>query len=280
MSDPQDELGELSEALRGHLETARRRGRTRVPVPPTTTVPAAAREATPAPAPVVAPARARVPAGVVPAARVADVATDRGKKLPLLDIEPEPSDHAERAGALAALAREVSACTRCSLCETRKQTVFSRGRGRTRVMFIGEAPGADEDAQGFPFVGRAGQLLDQIIDAVGFSRDEIYVANILKCRPPENRDPRPGEVEACTPHLVRQIELVDPKILCALGRHAAQFLTGQPGAPMGKLRGKIHYYQGRIRVLPTYHPAALLRNPEWKRAVWEDVQILRQEYLR
>jgi uracil-DNA glycosylase family 4 len=158
--------------------------------------------------------------------------------------------------------------------------VFARGRARNRVMFIGEAPGADEDRQGSPFVGRAGKLLDQIIDAIGFQRDEIYVANILKCRPPRNRDPQPDEIVACTPYLERQIELVEPKIICALGRFAAQFLTGQPKASMGQLRGKIHYYQDRIMVLPTYHPAALLRNPAWKRTVWEDVQLLRQEYLR
>jgi len=171
-------------------------------------------------------------------------------------------------------------CRECSLCETRTQTVFARGNGRTRVMFVGEAPGADEDRQGYPFVGRAGQLLDQIIDAAGFDRESVYVANILKCRPPNNRDPKPEETAACTHFLETQIELVNPKIICALGRHAAQFLTGKPDAPMGQLRGRIHYYRERIMVVPTYHPAALLRNPEWKRVVWDDMQILRREYLR
>jgi DNA polymerase len=181
---------------------------------------------------------------------------------------------------LSLLDREASRCELCGLCETRTQVVFSRGRARNRVMFIGEAPGADEDRLGEPFVGRAGKLLDQIIDAVGFQRDEIYVTNILKCRPPGNRDPESQEIAACTPYLEQQIELVDPKIICALGRFAAQFLTGNPKTPMAQLRGKIHYYRDRFMVLPTYHPAALLRNPGHKRVVWEDVQLLRKEYLR
>ncbi len=147
-------------------------------------------------------------------------------------------------------------------------------------MFIGEAPGADEDRLGEPFVGRAGKLLDQILDAAGFRRDEVYIANILKCRPPNNRDPHPDEIAACTPYLAEQIELVNPKIICALGRFAAGFLTGQLGASMGSLRGKVLAYQDRIPVLSTYHPAALLRNPDWKRVVWEDFQLLRREYLR
>lgn len=205
---------------------------------------------------------------------------NRGKKLPRIEPETPPADWEERMARLAEVAAEAHDCTRCRLCETRKSVVFSRGRAGNRVMFVGEAPGADEDARGLPFVGRAGKLLDQIVDALGFERDEIYVTNILKCRPPGNRDPRPDEIEACTPFLEAQIELIQPKIICALGRFAAGFLTGNPGAPMGRLRGKIHYYRDRIMVLPTYHPAALLRNPGWKRVVWEDVQLLRREYLR
>jgi DNA polymerase len=205
---------------------------------------------------------------------------DRGKKLPRIEVEPPDADRDRRMARLAELAAEAAGCTRCGLCETRKSVVFSRGKAGNRVMFVGEAPGANEDEQGLPFVGRAGKLLDQIVDAIGFDRDEIYVANILKCRPPGNRDPKPEEIAACTPYLEQQIELIQPKIICALGRFAAGFLTGNPGAPMGQLRGKIHYYRDRIMVLPTYHPAALLRNPQWKRVVWEDVQLLRREYLR
>jgi DNA polymerase len=204
----------------------------------------------------------------------------RGGKLSPIEIETEIGDRTERMQRLEALRREASSCRKCGLCETRTQVVFSRGRARNRVLFIGEAPGADEDRQGTPFVGRAGKLLDQIIDAIGFDRDEIYVSNILKCRPPQNRDPRPEEIAACTPYLEQQIELIEPKIICALGRFAAQFLTGNLKAAMGELRGRVHYYRDRVMVLPTYHPAALLRNPQLKRVVWEDVQLLRKEYLR
>ena len=267
MKDPRTELAALSVAFRERLERAhtqgqnsilvRRLGQEEAPGVPTTVESASVTPESPA---------------VIP--------TSRGKKLPLVPLEPERPGSAERNAELAALAAQVSTCRKCTLCDTRTQTVFARGNGRTRVMFVGEAPGADEDRQGFPFVGRAGQLLDQIIDAAGFDRELVYVANILKCRPPQNRDPRPEETAACTAFLETQIELVNPKIICALGRHAAQFLTGKPDAPMGQLRGRIHYYRDRIMVLPTYHPAALLRNPEWKRVVWDDMQILRQEYLR
>jgi DNA polymerase len=198
----------------------------------------------------------------------------------VIDVEPEASDYKKRMEKLTRLETEAATCELCDLCRTRTQVVFSRGRARNRVLFIGEAPGADEDRLGEPFVGRAGKLLDQILDAGGFQRDEVYVANILKCRPPKNRDPEPAEIAACTPYLEQQIDLVNPKIICALGRFAAQFLTGNPKAPMGTLRGKIHYYRERYMVLPTYHPAALLRNPNLKRVVWEDIQLLRKEYLR
>ena len=201
-------------------------------------------------------------------------------KLPRIPIEPESPGYAERMGRLAALGAEASACTVCGLCKTRTKVVFGTGHARTRVMFIGEAPGADEDRTGLPFVGRAGKLLDSIIDAVGFTRDEVYIANILKCRPPNNRDPLPDEITACTPYLERQIELIQPKIICTLGRFAGQFITGRPKATMGALRGRIAYYKDTIMVFPIYHPAALLRNQNLKRQVWEDVQVLRQEYLR
>jgi len=272
MKDPRTELAALSVALRERLERAHSQGQSSILVrraprqedaPGLPETPRSASESMALP---------QETSPVTPASR--------GKKLPLVPVEPERPDHAERNAQLVELAAQVSGCRKCTLCETRTQTVFARGNGRTRVMFVGEAPGADEDRQGFPFVGRAGQLLDQIIDAAGFDRESVYVANILKCRPPNNRDPRPEETAACTAYLEAQIELVDPKIICALGRHAAQFLTGKADAPMGQLRGRIHYYRERIMVLPTYHPAALLRNPDWKRVVWDDMQILRREYLR
>jgi DNA polymerase len=270
MKDQRTELAALSVALRERLERAHEQGRTSILLRPT-----------PLEDPMARPSEsilASPPAETPPVA--APAGSSRGKKLPLVPIEPDLPDRRERDAQLAALAKQVSVCRKCTLCETRTQTVFARGSGRTRVMFVGEAPGADEDRQGFPFVGRAGQLLDQIIDAAGFDRESVYVANILKCRPPQNRDPRPEETAACTAFLEAQIELVNPKIICALGRHAAQFLTGKPDATMGQLRGRIHYYRERIMVLPTYHPAALLRNPDWKRVVWDDMQILRREYLR
>jgi len=270
MKDPRTELAALSVAFRERLERAHDQGRTSLLVP-------VASQSTPEPVPMAVSAQ---PASAASAQPAASASASRGKKLPLVSIEPELPDRAARVQSLATIAKEVSTCRKCGLCDSRTQTVFARGTGRTRIMFVGEAPGADEDRQGLPFVGRAGQLLDQIIDAAGFDRESIYVANILKCRPPQNRDPKPEETAACTGFLEAQIELVNPKIICALGRHAAQFLTGKPDAPMGQLRGRIHYYREKIMVLPTYHPAALLRNPEWKRVVWDDMQILRREYLR
>ena len=282
--DPKDELTALSAELRKHVEDERRRGRTHLVYP-------GLPEAVAKPSETRAPELPRSEAKLAPAVRASKPqpaagsrrsapAQGRGKKLASIPVEPEAPDYQERMIQLAALDEEASICEKCGLCAARTQVVFARGRARNRVMFIGEAPGADEDRQGYPFVGRAGKLLDQIIGAIGFERDEIYVANILKCRPPGNRDPKPEEIEACTPYLEQQIELVNPKIICALGKFAAQFLTGNPKAPMGQLRGRIHYYKDHIMVLPTYHPAALLRNPHWKKIVWEDVQILRQEYLR
>lgn len=271
MKDPREELAELSAALRHQLEREGRRGKTHLSHgglrEAVSSKPSQPQPSAPPPAP-------------PPAGKPADAdSQSRGKKLSLIDVEPEAGDYAVRMKQLDELAQEASGCEKCGLCETRTKVVFARGRARNRVMFIGEAPGADEDAQGYPFVGRAGKLLDQIVDAVGFQREEIYVANILKCRPPKNRDPKPEEIESCTPYLTRQIELVNPKIICALGKFAAQFLTDNPKVAMGKLRGRIHYYDKRM-VIPTYHPAALLRNPHWKKVVWEDVQLLRQEYLR
>ena len=285
MKDPRTELAALSVALRQRLERGCQEGRGSILVRRPLASAGDAHPSYPEIASVrVAPRSQTSPPTFSSVPEPSPVSTappsSRGKKLPLIPLEPELSDHAERAARLAAIAKDVSVCRKCVLCETRTQTVFARGTGRTRVMFVGEAPGADEDRQGSPFVGRAGQLLDQILDAAGFDRDSVYVANILKCRPPGNRDPRPEETAACTAYLEAQIELVNPKVICALGRHAAQFLTGKPDAPMGQLRGRIFYYRERIMVLPTYHPAALLRNPDWKRVVWDDMQLLRREYLR
>jgi DNA polymerase len=167
------------------------------------------------------------------------------------------------------------ACTRCRLAGSRTQVVFSDGAVDARLVVVGEAPGAQEDATGLPFVGAAGQLLDLLLATVGLSRkDTAYICNVLKCRPPGNRNPQPDEIEACAPFLRRQIELIQPEALLAVGTFAGQWLTGQQ-RPLGRLRGEVHSYQG-VPVVVTYHPAALLRNPGWTRAFWDDLQLLRQ----
>ncbi len=173
------------------------------------------------------------------------------------------------------LRAEVMACTRCDLAASRTQPVFGTGNPQADWMVIGEAPGAEEDRQGEPFVGRAGQLLNQMLKAVGLSRDEVYIANILKCRPPNNRDPAPAEVEACRGYLQRQIELVSPRLLLAVGRIAAQNLLGSD-APVGRLRGRVHHLPGSgLPVVVTYHPAYLLRSPAQKRKAWDDLCLAR-----
>ena len=186
-----------------------------------------------------------------------------------------PTLHRERAAACASLGElqdVVAACQGCPLHETRTQTVFQDGAARARVLFIGEAPGADEDAQGVPFVGRAGRLLTDIIQkGMRLPREEVAIANVLKCRPPGNRDPLPAEKAACTPYLDRQIELIDPEVLIPLGRHAAQHLL-RTDQSMGRLRGRVHDLGGR-KVVPTYHPAYLLRTPSAKKDCWQDIQV-------
>lgn len=172
---------------------------------------------------------------------------------------------------LAALKEEVSTCTNCGLCEGRTQTVFADGNANADLVFVGEAPGFYEDQQGIPFVGKAGQLLTDIITkGMKLTREEVYICNVIKCRPPENRDPNPNEIEQCEPYLIRQLELVQPKVICALGGHAAKTLL-KTEESTGRLRGKWHEYQG-IPLRVTYHPAYLLRNPEEKKKTWEDIQ--------
>ena len=166
----------------------------------------------------------------------------------------------------------VRECRRCALCGTRTQTVFGVGAREARLMVVGEAPGAEEDRQGEPFVGRAGQLLNAILRAAGFGREQVFIANILKCRPPNNRDPLPAEVEHCLPYLERQIELVGPTLLLCVGRIAAQNLL-QTDVTIGRLRGRVHTLPSGLPVVVTYHPAYLLRSPLEKRKVWEDVKL-------
>jgi DNA polymerase len=213
--------------------------------------------------------------------------------LPSMYAPLSPIDTESRKAILAAgwpvleeIAAQARTCTKCGLCETRTQAVPGVGTGSTGIVFVGEAPGADEDAKGEPFVGRAGQLLTKIIQAmdnaqlipgVPLSRDTVFICNVLKCRPPENRNPLPHEIEACSPYLRRQLEMLQPKIICCLGKFAAELLVGVKGT-IGGLRGKVYRYQG-AKLIVTYHPAACLRNPDYKRPVWEDMQLLAREYL-
>ncbi|MFZ1947325.1 MAG: uracil-DNA glycosylase [bacterium] len=172
--------------------------------------------------------------------------------------------------AIAELALAVGNCRGCDLGRTRTNVVFGEGNPSARLMFVGEGPGGDEDAQGRPFVGRAGALLTKIIEAMGLSRGEVYIANVVKCRPPGNRVPDPDEIASCMPYLEQQIESIRPEVICTLGNTATQTLTGQL-RPMAEMRGQTCDYKG-IKVVPTYHPAACLRNPDSKKLVWEDIK--------
>ncbi len=178
--------------------------------------------------------------------------------------------------ALDEISKLAGRCTKCSLSRTRTNVVVGEGNPEAKLMFIGEAPGADEDAQGLPFVGRAGQLLTRIIEAIKLKRNEVYICNILKCRPPGNRTPTSEEIECCVSFVLKQVEAINPKIICALGNVAAQTLLNTKN-PMNRLRGKFHRF-GNALLMPTYHPAALLRNPDYKKYVWEDVQMIQREY--
>jgi DNA polymerase len=175
---------------------------------------------------------------------------------------------------LDAIRVELGECQRCALGKARTNLVFGVGNPDARVVFVGEAPGRDEDLKGEPFVGEAGQLLTKIIQAMGFSREEVYICNVLKCRPPQNRDPLPAEIEACGAFMLRQIKAIKPQAIVALGRFAAQTLLGVK-TPISKLRGQFHDYNG-LPLMPTYHPAALLRDPSLKRDVWNDMQQVMQ----
>lgn len=189
---------------------------------------------------------------------------------------PQTSFEFEHINTLDELYSEIHECQRCALGKTRTKFVFGKGNPNADVMLIGEAPGADEDRTGEPFVGRAGKLLTDILKAINFSRDEVYIANILKCRPPNNRDPLPSEREMCMPYLMKQIELIKPKLILCLGRIAATTLLNKK-LSLTKMRGEIFDFHG-VKLMVTYHPAALLRNPHWKRPVWEDVQKFRKLY--
>jgi uracil-DNA glycosylase len=183
--------------------------------------------------------------------------------------------HRSPADALAAVRADIGDCTRCKLHRLgRRQIVFGVGNPQADLMFVGEAPGHDEDVQGIPFVGRAGQLLTKIIEAIGLTRDDVYIANVIKCRPPENRNPEQDEVETCEPFLFQQIDLIQPTVIVALGTFAARALL-RTLDPISRMRGRVYDYRG-AKLVPTFHPAYLLRNPSSKREVWEDMKRVRE----
>lgn len=185
-------------------------------------------------------------------------------------VETGGSEDEHRIADLKSLEEEVSICTKCDLSNSRTQTVFGIGNPFAELVFVGEAPGADEDAQGKPFVGRSGQLLTKMIESgMKIKRSDVFICNVLKCRPPQNRDPKPDEKEVCEPYLIRQLELLKPKVICALGSHAAKTLL-KTDESIGRLRGKWHFYHG-IPLRATYHPAYLLRSPNEKRKAWDDL---------
>jgi DNA polymerase len=181
---------------------------------------------------------------------------------------------------LTELDKMICNCYKCNLGKLRTNFVFGAGNSNADVVLVGEAPGAEEDKQGIPFVGRAGKLLTDILKAINFTRDEVYICNILKCRPPGNRNPLPEEIGKCEPYLLRQLELIKPKFILSLGAFASQTLLNLK-EPLGKMRGKIYDFivgDEKIKLMVTYHPAALLRNPNWKKPTWQDVQLFRKEY--
>lgn len=188
----------------------------------------------------------------------------------LSSVDDHYGEEVGEGGLLQSLLPEVLACSRCGLGKSRRSVVFGEGDVRSRLMFVGEAPGADEDRQGRPFVGRAGQLLTRIIAAMGLEREETYITNILKCRPPANRNPEVDEICECLPYLEKQIEMIQPEVICTLGLFATQTLTGIRDS-IGRMRGNTYEYRG-IPLIPTFHPAACLRNPSSKKLVWEDIK--------
>ncbi|HEX6884746.1 MAG TPA: uracil-DNA glycosylase [Planctomycetota bacterium] len=277
--DPRAEVARLARALSEHLERQVAAGIERAAVSAAPApVPGAAQEPPVLAHPVPAPA---APRAAAPAPRPAAAHELLGVLTPSAAPAGAPPEAPEVAGirlraracaGLPELRELVAGCTACELARTRTQTVFCDGPAGARVMFVGEAPGQHEDERGVPFVGAAGQLLTDIIQkGMGLRRAEVHIANVLKCRPPDNREPAPEEKARCTPYLDRQIELVDPEVLIALGLHAARHLL-RSTLSMGRLRGKVHLLEGR-KVVATYHPAYLLRNPAAKKDCWQDIQL-------
>jgi DNA polymerase len=289
----------LRRVLRGRLESLERAGVQQLPkarprtarieapaveakvaaiVEPIAVPPIALESLAPAPTPALEPIMQEAPMAKTAAATKRTDASGRSRGESALFEEPAATSKvpASAAPTLEVLRQEVVPCTRChELATTRTQTVFGVGNPQARLCFMGEAPGADEDKRGEPFVGRAGQLLDKIIEACQLKREDVYILNMLKCRPPGNRNPLPDELTNCRPFLDRQLELIQPEFICCLGAVSSQNLLGV-ATPIGKLRGKVHQYRG-TKVVCTFHPAYLLRNPAAKKDCWDDMKFLMRE---
>jgi DNA polymerase len=286
MTEPslEQELQELTGALREHLLWQKACGTTVLPLAERTMAaelptaePSAPVVSPPRRAPLSAPGPAmpeRRAAVVEPAAAVPVLSTP--SRVPQFEI---PADPQARVARLQQLAVETASCTKCVLHTGRKQAVFARGTPATELVFVGEGPGAEEDAQGEPFVGKAGQLLDRMIQAMGMDREQVYICNIVKCRPPQNRAPEPEEMAACIPYLHEQLALIQPKAIVALGGTAAKGLLGVSEG-ITRLRGKWRLYRASIPVMPTFHPAYLLRKEDAKREVWADLKLVLQQLGR
>ncbi len=221
---------------------------------------------------------------IISSSKVRNEETDKNKKKdkkPLVEVDLFGNVVAVReewnfSETIEELNSRICGCQKCALGATRTKFVFGVGNPNADIVIVGEAPGADEDAKGEPFVGRAGQLLNKILEAVEFKREEVYICNILKCRPPGNRNPLPEEINLCEPYLKKQLDLIKPKLILILGKVAADTLLNLK-QPLNKMRGKVHHYNG-IKTMVTFHPAALLRNPNWKRPTWEDMQQFKKIY--
>ena len=202
------------------------------------------------------------------------VSSDDAWRIPSVSLVARMNPEAELAGTLKVIREELGDCTRCKLHAGRTNLVFGVGNPKADLMFVGEAPGRDEDLKGEPFVGRAGQLLTKIIEAIDLTRDDVYIANVIKCRPPQNRNPESDEVETCEPFLFSQIDAIRPRVIVALGAFAVRTLLRDDKTPISKLRGQQYSYRGTT-LIPTFHPAYLLRSPDKKRYVWEDMKQVR-----
>ncbi len=266
MSDEREELGRLVRQIRTNLEMRGRSGLLGV-------VAAAKPSAAAAAKPVVAAAKPPVAAAKPAAAAAKPVAARASAPVaPAAPVGDQPEDAARPRGAagLQVVRDELGDCQRCKLAPLRTNLVFGVGNPNADLLFVGEAPGADEDAQGEPFVGKAGQLLTKMIEAMGYRREDVYICNVLKCRPPGNRNPEPDEVAACEPFLKKQLAAIRPRMIVALGKFAVQCLL-RDDAPISRLRGNFRSYEG-IPLMPTFHPAYLLRDPSKKKLAWHDLK--------